>query len=142
LHPRRDDGQFIDKSGGWGTPSAHLAAEQPEKDAHLLDLQHEEYETGGSLYPNGETIKAHHPEHGQIGSLKYMRGTRANSPILIDRLEVHRDHRRKGYGSALMDALQDRYPKAKIKHGDRTDAGKAWWGSYGQGSNRRGRTRS
>jgi GNAT superfamily N-acetyltransferase len=71
-----------------------------------------------------------------------MRGTRANSPILVDLLTVHRDHRRKGYGSALMDTLQDRYPKAKIQHGDRTNAGKAWWKSYGQGADRRGRTGS
>lgn len=118
------------------------AAEQPEKDAHLLRFHHEEFETGGSRYPNGEIIKAYHPEHGQVGALKYMRGTRVNSPILVERLEVHPDHQRKGYGSALMDTLQDRYPKAKIQHGDRTDAGKAWWTSYGQGADRRGRTGS
>jgi GNAT superfamily N-acetyltransferase len=111
-----------------------------EKDPERLTFQHTEWETGGSKYPNKEMITAHHPDHGQVGHVTYLRGNRANSQILIDRLEVHPDHQRKGYGSALMDTMQQRYPKAKVNHGDRTDQGKAWWSSYGKGADSRGRT--
>ena len=111
-------------------------------DAELLKFHHTEEFSGGSLYPNDSKITAVHPEHGQIGYVSYFRGSRVNSPILIKHLHVDKDHRRKGYGSALMDALQETHPKAKINHGDRTDSGKAWWKTYGQGADRRGRTAS
>jgi GNAT superfamily N-acetyltransferase len=117
-----------------------LAASQ--SDAHLLSFEHQSEYNGGSRWPYDHTLTAVHPEHGEVGSLKYkMSGDRANSKIKIDRLEVASDHRRKGYGSALMDSLQQRYPKSSIDHGDRTDLGKAWWGGYGDGkADKRGRT--
>lgn len=119
-----------------------LADAAPEKDAHRLQFSDpDEQDSGGSKWPNQGNIRAHHPDHGQVGSVQYLRGSRANSPIMIKMLQVHPDHQRKGYGSALMDKLQETFPKAKINHGDRTDAGKGWWDSYGRGrADRRGRT--
>lgn len=118
----------------------HGMPKKTASDASALAFHHEEWENGGTKWPNAERITARHPEHGVVGALQYLRGSRANSPIYIQRLEVHSDHRRRGYGSALMDTLQAKYPKARIDHGDRTDQGKAWWSSYGQGADRRGRT--
>lgn len=129
---------------GTGQGSEHVYDTDPvtpEKDAHLLRFSHESEDTGGSKYPNEEHIRAFHPDHGQVGHVQFLRGNRVNSPILIKMLKVNKDHQRKGYGSALMDQLQQRYPKSRIDHGDRTDDGKGWWASYGQGkADRRGRT--
>lgn len=106
-----------------------------------LSFRAEEQETGKSKYPRLVTLTAEHPEHGDVGYLKYFPGRRANSPMLIDRLEVGDGHRGKGYGSALMDEVQRRHPDMGINHGDRTDAGKDWWRSYTRGKAvRRGRT--
>lgn len=110
-------------------------------DADRLRFHHESEVTGGSKWPNQETLHAVHPEKGRIGYLQFLRGNRVNSPILVKSLTVHPEHRRQGYGSALMDSMQQMYPKSRIDHGDRTDDGKAWWSSYGQGkSDSRGRT--
>jgi GNAT superfamily N-acetyltransferase len=111
-------------------------------DAHLLTFEHTSEYSGGSKWPYNHELTAVHPERGPVGFVKYkMSGDRATSKILIDRLEVDPDHQRKGYGSALMDALQQRHPKSSINHGDRTDAGSSWWSSYGEGrADRRGRT--
>jgi GNAT superfamily N-acetyltransferase len=126
---------------GWGKTGA-MEGDAMASDADQLKFHHEEWQSGGSLYPNEERITAHHPERGAVGSVHFLRGKRINSPILIKKLDIGKDHRRRGYGSALMDQLQAQYPKAKINHGDRTDDGKAWWKSYGQGADRRGRTSS
>jgi GNAT superfamily N-acetyltransferase len=113
-----------------------------DSDAHLLTFEHQSEYNGGSRWPYDHMLTAMHPEHGPVGSLKYkMSGDRANSKIKIDRLEVDAEHRRKGYGSALMDAVQARHPKSSIDHGDRTDAREAWWADYGDGkADKRGRT--
>lgn len=118
-------------------PTTKTAASDAER---LSFSDPEEEFTGGSKWPNEGYIRAQHPEHGEVGYVHYLRGSRVNSPLMIKMLRVHPDHRRKGYGSALMDQLQRAFPKAKINHGDRTDQGKAWWNSYGQGADRRGRT--
>jgi GNAT superfamily N-acetyltransferase len=124
------------------TAAAEEPAAGPQKDAHRLRFSDpEEDYTGGSKWRNEGFIRAQHPEHGEVGHVQYLRGGRANSPIMIKMLKVHPDHQRKGYGSALMDQLQTAFPKAKIDHGDRTDAGKGWWDSYGKGkADSRGRT--
>lgn len=127
-----------------GVRRVRSAGDAPEKDPHLLrfnDAERDEEDSGGSKWPNEGYLRAHHPEHGEVGHVQYLRGSRANSPIRIKNLQVPEDHRRKGYGSALMDELQRQFPKARIDHGDRTDAGKGWWSSYGQGrADTRGRT--
>jgi hypothetical protein len=111
-------------------------------DAHLLSFGHHSEYNGGSRWPYDHTLTAIHPEHGEVGSLKYkMSGDRANSKVKVDKLEVDINHRRKGYGSALMDAMQARHPRSSIDHGDRTDLGKVWWSGYGEGkADKRGRT--
>lgn len=113
-----------------------------EPDGHLLSFEHADEYNGGSRWPYSHTITATHPERGEVGSVKYWTSSdRSNAKIKIDKLEVGQDHRRRGYGSALMDELQRRHPKSSIDHGDRTDMGKSWWSSYGEGkSDRRGRT--
>ena len=113
-----------------------------EPDAHLLSYEHASEYNGGSRWPYSHTITATHPERGEVGRVKYFTSSdRANAKIKIERLEVGNGHRRRGYGSALMDELQRQHPKSSIDHGDRTDAGKAWWSSYGEGkADRRGRT--
>lgn len=106
-----------------------------------LRFHYDEQETGGSKYPTEATLTAVHADHGEVGSLKYFPPKRRNGQILIKKLEVAPEHRRNGYGSALMDELQTRMPDASVNHGDRTDDGEAWWGSYGKGkSDKRGRT--
>jgi GNAT superfamily N-acetyltransferase len=99
-------------------------------EAERLTYDHEEQETGGSKRPMKITLRARHPEDGEVGTLKYLVPRRKADGILIDRLEVDGQHRGKGYGSALMDELQRRHPKTPIDHGDRTDDGKAWWAGY------------
>jgi GNAT superfamily N-acetyltransferase len=113
-----------------------------ESDAHLLTYEHADEYQGGSKWPYHHVITATHPERGEVGRVKYwMSGSRANSKIKINALEVDEGHRRRGYGSALMDQLQRQHPKSSIDHGDRTDAGTAWWSSYGEGrADQRGRT--
>lgn len=114
--------------------------EAPDPDR--LTFTHTSEFNGGSRWPYDHELTAVHPDHGPVGSVKYwMNGDRANSKIKINELDVNPDHRRKGYGSALMDALQEQHPKSSIDHGDRTDMGSAWWSSYGQGrADKRGRT--
>ncbi|MFD7835539.1 GNAT family N-acetyltransferase [Streptomyces sp. NPDC059761] len=87
-------------------------------------------------------LHAIHPETGdRMGTLTYKVPRRKADKIHIDRLETHEDHQRKGVGSALMDELQRRHPGTPIDHGDRTDAGKAWWNGYTDGKKvTRGRT--
>ena len=106
-----------------------------------LSFEADETESGKSKHPYAVTLRALHPEYGEVGTLKYWRGSRSNSPILINHLDVPEEHRGNGYAGALMDELQRRHPKSSIDHGDRTDAGKAWWTSYTRGKTvRRGRT--
>lgn len=107
-----------------------------------LDFDHEEVENGGSTWPQTHTIRGVHPESGeQVGFLKYRTPRRAKDKIKIDRLEVHPEHQGNGFGSQMMDHLQERHPKTPIDHGDRTDDGQAWWASYTRGKSvQRGRT--
>jgi GNAT superfamily N-acetyltransferase len=107
-----------------------------------LDFDHEAVENGGSTWPETHTIKGMHPDSGeQVGFLKYRTPRRAKDKIQIDRLEVHPEHQGNGFGSQMMDHLQERHPKTPIDHGDRTDDGQAWWNSYTRGKSvQRGRT--
>lgn len=107
-----------------------------------LDFDHEETDNGGSKWPSSHVIKGIHPETGdEVGFLKYRTPRRAKDKIQIDRLEVHPEHKGNGFGSAMMDHLQERHPKTPIDHGERTDEGKAWWKSYTRGKSvTRGRT--
>lgn len=107
-----------------------------------LDFDHEATENGGSTWPETHTIKGVHPDSGeQVGFLKYRTPRRAKDKIKIDRLEVHPEHQGNGFGSQMMDHLQERHPKTPIDHGDRTDDGKAWWASYTRGKSvQKGRT--
>jgi GNAT superfamily N-acetyltransferase len=106
-----------------------------------LDFLSEDAETGGSKRPTKTTLRAIHPDHGEVGWLKYFQPRKKADGILVDRLEVHPESRGNGYASALMDEMQRRHPQTPINHGDRTDDGKAWWAAYSQGKPvRRGRT--
>lgn len=106
-----------------------------------LDFTSEDEGTGGSKWPTRTFLHAIHPEHGEVGTLNYFQPRRKADGILIGYLEVPGEHQGHGYGSALMDEMQRRHPGIKIDHGDRTDAGKAWWKSYTRGKPvRRGRT--
>lgn len=111
-------------------------------DSHLLTFEHHSEYNGGSKWPYDHTIAAVHPEHGEVGSLKYKTSSdRSNAKIKVDKLEVALDHRRKGYGSALMNQMQTQHPKSSIDYGERTDLGAARWSGYGEGkADKRGRT--
>ncbi|MGW7100334.1 GNAT family N-acetyltransferase [Streptomyces sp. NPDC054838] len=105
-------------------------------------FEHDESETGGSKWPTQMALHAVHPETGErMGTLTYKVPRRKADKIHIDRLETDENHRRRGVGSALMDEMQRRHPATPIDHGDRTDAGKAWWDGYTDGKKvTRGRT--
>jgi GNAT superfamily N-acetyltransferase len=114
-----------------------LNAQQPPEG---LTFEHTEEQTGGSKWPAMHRIIPVHPEHGRVGVLSYFTSPR-NAKIRIDNLSVQGPHQRQGIGTALMDEMQRRHPDASIDHGDRTDAGKAWWSDYSKGKAvRRGRT--
>jgi GNAT superfamily N-acetyltransferase len=99
-----------------------------------LDFESDERETGGSKRPTQVTLHGHHPETGEeVGYLRYHVPRRKADKIYIDRLEVHPEHARNGYGSQLMDEMQRRHPGTPIDHGDRTDDGKNWWAGYTKG---------
>lgn len=106
-----------------------------------LEFISEDKESGGSKRPTTTTLRAIHPNNGEVGYLKYHQPRRKADGILVDRLEVHPESRGNGYASALMDEMQRRHPKTPIDHGDRTDDGKGWWAAYSNGKSvRRGRT--
>lgn len=107
-----------------------------------LNFDHDEQYNGGSKRPETHTITGYHPDTGaQVGFVRYHVPRRARDKILIDRLEVHPEHQGHGYGGQLMDHLQERHPRVGIDHGDRTDAGQAWWDSYTRDKSvRNGRT--
>jgi GNAT superfamily N-acetyltransferase len=106
------------------------------------DFEHEETDTGSSIWPTRVKLKALHPETGEeMGFLDYQVPRRKNNKITVHELKTHEDHRRKGVGSALMDEMQRRHPGTPIDHGDRTPDGKAWWKGYADGKRvQRGRT--
>jgi GNAT superfamily N-acetyltransferase len=106
------------------------------------DFEHEETDTGSSIWPTRIKLKALHPETGEeMGFLDYQVPRRKNNKITVHELKTHEDHQRKGVGSALMDEMQRRHPGTPIDHGDRTPDGKAWWKSYADGKRvQRGRT--
>ncbi|MGW9067846.1 GNAT family N-acetyltransferase [Streptomyces yangpuensis] len=105
-------------------------------------FEHEEVDTGGSKRPTKIHLHALDPDTGdRMGTLTYHVPRRKADKILIEHLGTEDDHRRKGVGSALMDEMQRRHPGTPIDHGDRTDAGKAWWNGYTDGKKvTRGRT--
>jgi GNAT superfamily N-acetyltransferase len=103
------------------------AVAEPPADLHF---EHTEQPSGGSKWPTEHVLTAH-TQGGKAGHLQYFTGPRERK-VLIDRLEVEHDRQRQGIGSALMDEVQRRHPNASINHGDRTDAGKAWWKGYTQ----------
>jgi ribosomal protein S18 acetylase RimI-like enzyme len=81
-----------------------------------LDFDHEATENGGSTWPETHTIKGVHPDSGeQVGFLKYRTPRRAKDKIKIDRLEVHPEHQGNGFGSQMMDHLQERHPKTSTR---------------------------
>jgi GNAT superfamily N-acetyltransferase len=106
------------------------------------DFDHEEIDTGGSKRPTKIHLHALDPDTGdRMGTLTYHVPRRKADKILIEHLGTEDDHRRKGVGSALMDEMQRRHPGTPIDHGDRTEAGKAWWAGYTDGKKvTRGRT--
>jgi 8-oxo-dGTP pyrophosphatase MutT (NUDIX family)/predicted GNAT family acetyltransferase len=109
-----------------------------------LSFEHNDVETGGSKWPTKRTVHAIHPEHGRIGTLSYYPPKRHGAALAIDRVETDPQHRKEGVASALMDHVQRTHPASRIEHGDRTDAGRAWWEAYSNGASktdlRRGRT--
>jgi GNAT superfamily N-acetyltransferase len=106
------------------------------------DFEHEEIDTGGMKRPTKINLHALDPDTGdRMGTLTYHVPARKADKILIEHLGTEDAHRRKGVGSALMDEMQRRHPGTPIDHGDRTDAGKAWWNGYTDGKKvTRGRT--
>jgi predicted GNAT family acetyltransferase len=111
------------------------------KDETPISFRYDERDNGGMKWPTSATLTAQHPEHGDVGFLKYRLPRRAKDKIQIDRLEVPEEHQGNGYGSQLMDELQNRHSKTPIDHGDRTDDGKAWWKGYTRGKSvQKGRT--
>lgn len=79
-------------------------------------------------------ITAHHPEHGQVGSLTYMhaphsKGMRPRG-VSVDMLKVDPEHRRRGVASQLMGELEQRHPGLPIDHGTRTHQGEMWGRHY------------
>src|SRR5882757_1425337 len=113
-----------------------LNAQQPPTD---LNFEHTEQPSGGSKWPTEHMLTAH-TQGGKAGHLRYFTGPRERR-VLVDTLQVEHDRQRQGIGSALMDEMQRRHPDASINHGDRTDAGKAWWSDYSKDKTvRRGRT--
>jgi GNAT superfamily N-acetyltransferase len=107
-----------------------------------IDFDHEETDTGSSIWPTRIKLKALHPETGEeMGFLDYQVPRRKADKITVHELKTHEDYRRQGVGSALMDEMQRRHPSTPIDHGDRTPAGKAWWKGYTDGKRvQRGRT--
>ncbi|MEV7674983.1 GNAT family N-acetyltransferase [Streptomyces sp. NPDC088752] len=106
------------------------------------NFEHEEIDTGGTKRPTKIHLHALDPDTGdRMGTLTYHVPRRKADKILIEHLGTDDAHRRKGVGSALMDEMQRRHPGTPIDHGDRTDAGKAWWSGYTDGKKvTRGRT--
>ncbi|QDN94908.1 hypothetical protein FNV58_00845 (plasmid) [Streptomyces sp. RLB1-9] len=107
-----------------------------------IDFDHEETDTGSSIWPTRIKLKALHPETGEeMGFLDYQVPRRKTNKITVHELKTHEDYQRKGVGSALMDEMQRRHPGTPVDHGDRTPAGKAWWKGYTDGKKvTRGRT--
>jgi GNAT superfamily N-acetyltransferase len=95
-----------------------------------LSFEHTEQPSGGSKWPTEHMLTAH-TQGGKAGYLRYFTGPRERK-VLIGNLDVEHDRQRQGIGSALMDEVQRRHPNASINHGDRTDAGNAWWKGYTQ----------
>jgi rifampin ADP-ribosylating transferase len=91
----------------------------------------EETDSGGSKWPTAVKLRAMVGDQ-EVGYLKYLRNRRGTK-LLVDTLQVHPDHQRRGHASALMDELHRQHPDAAIEHGDRTRAGKAWWDRYRAG---------
>jgi len=90
---------------------------------------------------NEYSLFAVHPDHGDVGYLRYSDGGDPAAQVQVHMMRVRPQHRRRGVGSALMDELQRRYPGASIDHGDRTANGDDWWAGYSDGKTvRRGRT--
>jgi GNAT superfamily N-acetyltransferase len=103
-------------------------------DSNSINFEHEETETGSSIWPTRVKLKALHPESGEeMGFLDYQVPRRKSNKITVHELKTHEGHQRKGVGSALMDEMQRRHPGTPIDHGDRTPDGKAWWKGYTDG---------
>jgi GNAT superfamily N-acetyltransferase len=115
---------------------------QAAADPQGIDFEHEEVDTGGTKRPTKIHLHAVEPSSGdRMGTLTYHVPRRKADKILIEHLGTEEAHQRKGVGSALMDEMQRRHPATPIDHGDRTDAGKAWWAGYTDGKKvTRGRT--
>jgi GNAT superfamily N-acetyltransferase len=107
-----------------------------------IGFDHEETDTGSSIWPTRVKLKALHPETGEeMGFLDYQVPRIKSKKITVHELKTHEDYQRQGVGSALMDEMQRRHPGTPIDHGDRTPEGKAWWKGYTDGKRvQRGRT--
>ena len=109
------------------TDTAAPVGQQPS-----IELHHEEQDNGGTKWTRRARITAVHPEHGSLGRLDYLRNSRGTT-LRVQETYVEPHGRRQGIATALMDELQRLHPGARIEHGDRTPAGKAWWKSYTDG---------
>lgn len=68
-------------------------------------------------------IWAVHPEHGDVGNLRY---SKTPSEVQVNMMRVSPEHQRRGVASQLMNELEKSNPGILINHGQRTNEGGAW----------------
>lgn len=108
--------------------------------AQAIRFRQDDRDTGGRNWPVHVTLTAEHPQHGDVGTLKYWTSPRG-ARIRIDDLRTEHGYRRQGVASALMDELQRRHPGAAIRLGEQTPKGRKWRNAYIRGKKvARGRT--
>lgn len=68
----------------------------------------------------------------QAGTIMYSRSPEGHQPptVAVHRMLVGEDERGRGIASAMQDELHRQHPNHFIDHGDRSDAGIAWWKQY------------
>ena len=111
-----------------GMTFEHHAGEDEEDG---FDRRDADYGHGGR--EELHTLTATHPDHGQMGTLKYWSPRFEGDYISVHMLKVPKEHQRRGVASALMDEMQSRHPGTSIMHGYRTPQGRSWWGGYTDG---------
>lgn len=70
------------------------------------------------------TLRAHHPEHGLVGSVYYHQHPQGT--LEIKSLDVSREHQRRGVATQMMRELEARNAGVPIDHGNRTQDGADW----------------
>lgn len=129
FHPLHTPDEQTEEGAAW----AQRVAGANGPDYEGLTFQHKHEDRSGMT----RTITAHHPEHGQVGTLEYDRYMwpegKHRMSLKVNYLEVPKAHQRRGVASALMTELERRHPGIPIDHGERTMEGGDWAASrYGE----------